>query len=131
MRLLCKELKFKRKLNIAPEKKGELTWSPTPSSVHWLLQRTGGESIILLMQTGVVTHENDFTWIIENNNRAGCEGELKLVWGGSHSDRKNVLRWDGGSGTIWPKVNNSKVFLYVGRRGGEKTPDSSQQVNLG
>jgi len=39
-----------------------------------------------------------------------------------------MLRLDGGSGTIWLKVNKCNAFLYVGR-GGED-PDSYQQVNL-
>lgn len=50
---------FHEKAKYSTKKKGALTWSPTPASVHWLLQRTGGENITLLMQTGVVTHEND------------------------------------------------------------------------
>lgn len=60
MRLLRKMLKFKRKLNITPPKKGEVTCSPPSPSVHWLLQGIGGKNIILLIQSGIVTRgEND------------------------------------------------------------------------
>lgn len=132
MRLLCKVLKFKTKLNIAPKKEKSHA-APPPTSVHWLLQWFGGKNIILLIQSGIVTHsENDVAWIIENN-RADCEGKQGYgnccIWGESHSKENNVLRLDGGSGTIWLKVNKCNAFLYVGKRG-KKDPDSYQWVSL-